>query len=353
MARWEASTLVRSTPDKVFEYLSNLERHAEWAGRRRLGTRRLEVVTPGPIGLGTRFRGISRLARLPGRSESVITIFERPRRLGFDTTIQLGPAKITLSHLYDLWPDGAVTRLTHRIQGPRALNLAGWGPARLWETKGWHRLQRDTAEGLEALRAAAERFARQGPRPLRRQRQRGRPVRQLVAFGLLAGAAAGYAMLARRGPAPHFHLITDWVIPAPPEEVWKLLSDSRTYPEWWSTVYLEVEVEGDGPAGVGSRAHFYTRGKLPYKLNWDVVTTEYDPPRGVAIQATGDFVGTGRWTIEPVLGGTRARLDWELVADQPAIRLLNPIARPLLEWNHRWAMDQGLAGIRSRLAVRH
>ena len=53
-------------------------------------------------------------------------------------------------------------------------------------------------------------------------------MRQTIAFGLLGGAAAIYTAWTLRSPAPRFHFITDWFIPAPPEEVWKLLSDPRT-----------------------------------------------------------------------------------------------------------------------------
>ena len=84
-----------------------------------------------------------------------------------------------------------------------------------------------------------------------------------------------------------------------------------------------------------------------------MLTTEVDPPRAIAVRATGDFVGTARWTIQPALGGSKVRLDWELVTEKPLLRLLNPIARPLLKWNHRWAMAQGEAGLRSRLATAH
>ena len=115
---------------------------------------------------------------------------------------------------------------------------------------------------------------------------------------------------------------------------------------------MQAEDDRAGPR-LGARYHYYTRGKLPYRLRWDAVTTEVDPPRAIALRATGDFVGRARWTIQPALGGSRAQLDWELVVEHPAIRLLNPIARPLLEWNHRWSMAQGEAGIRSRLTISH
>lgn len=354
MARWEASTLVRATPEKVFEYLSALEKQADWAKRQRLGLDKIEITTPGPIDVGTRFRSIQkRLLRPPRWNESVVTMFDRPRRIGFDTTLRLGPAKLGLSHLYDLVPDGGLTKVTHRIQGPRGLNLPGWGLGRLLSGRGWRRVQRQTIEGLDDFRDAAERFARLGERGIRRRRRREVPVRQVAALGLLAVAAGAYAAYTLRGTAPRFRFVTEWFVPAPPDQVWDLIADAQRYPEWWGSVFLDVQTDQDRPTGVGARARYCTRGKLFYKLRWEGVVTEYDPPRVIALRATGDFEGTGRWTIEPAIGGTRATYEWELAVENPAVRLLNPIARPLLEWNHRWAMAQGEAGIRSRLAVHH
>lgn len=354
MAHWEASTLVQATPEKVFEYLTNLDLQHQIDRRRGFGLHRLEPAAPGPLDLGSRFRAFQRsIFRRPGWRDSVVTVFERPRRFGFESTSKIGPARVRLENLYELWPEGGVTRLVHRVQGPHGLGLAGRGLARMIEKRGWDRAQRHTVQALDDLREAAERFVREADWPRRRRRAR-LPVRQLAAIGLLGAAAAGYAAYTLRGPAPHFRFVTEWFVPAAPEAVWQLLSDAQTYPEWWPTVYLDVRTEGGGPLPrVGARAHFFTRGKLPYKLNWDVVITEVDAPRTITLRATGDFVGEARWTIEPAIGGAHARLDWELIAEKPILRLLNPIARPLLEWNHRWAMAQGEAGIRSRLAVPH
>ncbi|HEX2171910.1 MAG TPA: SRPBCC family protein, partial [Dehalococcoidia bacterium] len=294
MARWEASTLVRAKPDKVFEYLSALDKQGEWTRRQSLGLGRLEVLTPGPIDVGTQFRSLQRRLLRPARwNDSRVTIFDRPRRIGFDTTIRIGPAKLGLTHLYDLVPDGGLTKVSHRIQGPWALNLPAHGLGRLLGGRGWQRIQRQTVEGLEDFRVAAERFARRGDLPIPRRKRRHPPVRQVAAFGLLALAAGVYAAKTLRGPAPHFRFVTEWFVPAPPDEVWKLIADARTFPEWWPSVFLEVETDGDRPVEVGSRARYHTKGKLPYHLYWESVITEYDPPRTLALRATGDFVGTG------------------------------------------------------------
>ena len=45
--------LVRADADAVFSYLTQIDRHAEWSGQERYGLEQMEMLTPGPVGLGT------------------------------------------------------------------------------------------------------------------------------------------------------------------------------------------------------------------------------------------------------------------------------------------------------------
>ena len=55
--------------------------------------------------------------------------------------------------------------------------------------------------------------------------------------------------------------------------------------------------------------------------------------------------GTGLWTLTPRDGGTHVRFDWRVLADRPLLRALTPLLRPLLRWNHAWAIARAMEGL--------
>jgi hypothetical protein len=141
-----------------------------------------------------------------------------------------------------------------------------------------------------------------------------------------------------------------WLVPASTDAVYELLSCPREYPEWWGDAFLTGE--GDpGPASPGKRAHLLTRGRLPYRLRWELTCVEAHAPTRLVSRIRGDFEGEGIWTLSPVDGGTRAVLEWRVDIRKPLVRHLTPVLRPLFAWNHRWAMRRGEAAITNVLAA--
>ena len=145
-----------------------------------------------------------------------------------------------------------------------------------------------------------------------------------------------------------YSFVDEWHVAAPLEAVYDLLSCPREYPDWWGDAFLEGE--GDpGPAAPGKRARLVTRGRLPYRLRWELVCAEADAPRRLVSHIDGDFVGEGIWTLTPVPDGTRAVLEWHIEVRKPLVRHLVPLLRPLFAWNHRWAMQRGQSPIHVRI----
>ncbi|MGO9752830.1 MAG: SRPBCC family protein [Solirubrobacteraceae bacterium] len=66
--------------------------------------------------------------------------------------------------------------------------------------------------------------------------------------------------------------------------------------------------------------------------------TELDRPRIVSGEVQGDLRGRGTWTLTPSPEGTHVRFDWRVYADRPLLRALTPLLRPLLRYNHNWAI---------------
>lgn len=105
--------------------------------------------------------------------------------------------------------------------------------------------------------------------------------------------------------------------------------------------------------GVGKLVQVKTRGWLPYRLSWSFVVTESDSPNGFTIEAFGDFVGTGVWTLWEEGKNTMVTFDWRIRAEKPLIQKLSFLLKPIFEANHRWAMSKGEESIRLEVRRRN
>lgn len=158
-----------------------------------------------------------------------------------------------------------------------------------------------------------------------------------------------------------YHFITSWHIPATPEEISEVLGDAEGLARWWPSVYLDVRVDEPGDAtGVGRLVSLYTKGWLPYTLRWQFRVTQVDAPRGFSLEAVGDFVGRGIWTLTPerMAGApegplTSVTYDWKIVAEKGVLKTFSRVIKPLFSANHHWAMAQGEKSLVLELARRH
>src|SRR6185312_4120017 len=177
-------------------------------------------------------------------------------------------------------------------------------------------------------------------------------VQRAVAAGILGVAAAGRA--ARHGAVAagralreraggEYVFVDEWDVAAPPAAVFDALADARTYPRWWTPVYLDVEADGPPRLGKVSRQHF--KGRLPYHLHTESTITRLEPPNVVEGDVTGDLRGRGTWTLTPTASGTHVRFDWRVLADRRLLRLLTPVLRPVFRWNHTWAIARAMEGL--------
>lgn len=150
-----------------------------------------------------------------------------------------------------------------------------------------------------------------------------------------------------------FRLTSEWTFDAKIEEVAAILDDVARLPDWWGDVYLAVELRAPGDAdGLGRVVAFHSRGWLPYTLRWSGRVVAADPPHSWTIEATGDLVGRGVWTLTQQGAAAHVRYDWDVLAEKPILRLLAPLLKPVFAWNHRWAMARGYRGLKSELQRR-
>jgi hypothetical protein len=140
--------------------------------------------------------------------------------------------------------------------------------------------------------------------------------------------------------------ITHWRVEASIEEVSEILDDAEALPRWWPSVYLAVRKLPDGVVDL------YTKGWLPYTLRWRFRVTENHRPSGFKLEAWGDLVGRGEWTLRQVGPVAEVDYDWRVRADKPILRYGSFILKPLFAANHRWAMARGEESLKLELLRR-
>ena len=139
-----------------------------------------------------------------------------------------------------------------------------------------------------------------------------------------------------------YHIVTEWRVKGTLKEVADVLNQATDLARWWPSVYLEVqEIEPGDEKGVGKVGRLYTKGWLPYTLRWTFRVTESSYPHGFALEASGDFVGRGVWTLEPRGEWVHVIYDWRISAEKPLLRTFSFLFKPIFSANHRWAMRMG------------
>ena len=140
--------------------------------------------------------------------------------------------------------------------------------------------------------------------------------------------------------SPSFAFRDGWDVAAPPAAVHDLLVDLEHYPDWWPQV---VAVASLGP----DDARVLCRSTLPYTL--DLVLHAVNRSPGVLeVGVSGDLLGSVRFALSPVDGGTR--LDFAQEVRVPGwLGALSYVAGPVLRWNHDRMMAGCRQGLRSRL----
>ena len=151
-----------------------------------------------------------------------------------------------------------------------------------------------------------------------------------------------------------YRFVTHWRVEAPREEVFAVLTDSESLTRWWPSVYRSVQPIGPPPGrdGVGKRLLLDTQGWLPYRLRWELRVVEHHHPSRLALEASGDFVGSGVWTLAQDGDATELQYEWAIRAHKPLLSYLSFLLKPVFALNHRWAMARGLESLELELERR-
>lgn len=149
-----------------------------------------------------------------------------------------------------------------------------------------------------------------------------------------------------------YRFLTIWQLEAPLAAVCQAIEDSLAWPEWWPGVEKVEELSAGDADGIGSVRRYTWKGRLPYRLTFDVQVTQMKLQTMVEGVASGDVEGIGRWSFANDGALTVARYEWQVRPAALWMRLLSPVASPLFRWNHDILMRQGGEGLARRLNAR-
>lgn len=118
-AEMDWSIVIGTSPEEVFDYLVDVNRHHEWAH----GDFRVEDVSDTPLKAGSTWTsyGFQPPKSPDHRNDVTVTALERPTRFAF-TALDKGEEYLTS---YTLVPDGAGTRLERTMDIPKPGGAAG------------------------------------------------------------------------------------------------------------------------------------------------------------------------------------------------------------------------------------
>ena len=152
---------------------------------------------------------------------------------------------------------------------------------------------------------------------------------------------------------PEYSLLTTWLLDSPREPVWEALHDQERWPSWWRGVEVAEEISRppDG-ADVGTVSRMVWRSLLPYRVEFEILTTRVERPALLEGRASGELAGTGRWRLYEQDGVTAVLYEWDVRTTKPWMNRLAPLLRPAFEWNHDWVMARGGEGIAALLGCR-
>ena len=111
MIEADGHATIGAPAERVFDVVADPTNEPRWLP----GAKAVEQITPGPVGLGTRFRGTYARA---GTVSLEVVEFDRPRRV----TLRAASRIVHFDDAIELRPDGDRTRLSaHMTARPRGL----------------------------------------------------------------------------------------------------------------------------------------------------------------------------------------------------------------------------------------
>ena len=131
---------------------------------------------------------------------------------------------------------------------------------------------------------------------------------------------------------------------AAPDELWAAMVSVDRFQAWWPWL-RRFDASGVARGEVWTAT---VQPPLPYRLTFDLLLTEVDAPRVVAVDVTGDIEGAARLEVSPRGEGSELHFTSELTPTNSILRAVAQVAAPVARYGHQWVLDTGLRQFRDR-----
>lgn len=108
MAKIERQITINAPVEKVFSYLADIPRHAEWAAHRL----QIQQTSGGPVGVGTTFTSLNHAMGREFQDELAVTELVPNTRIAFEANGKTGRFR----HYFVLQTEGMGTRVSKAIE---------------------------------------------------------------------------------------------------------------------------------------------------------------------------------------------------------------------------------------------
>jgi hypothetical protein len=150
----------------------------------------------------------------------------------------------------------------------------------------------------------------------------------------------------------HYMFETEWMIAAPIDDVFEVISHPEEYSSWWPSVKVSRLIKQGDAEGGGASAAYTIRSPLGYRMDFELKAIEVHRPTRFRGLVRGDLVGTGTHYLETVPDGTLVRFHWYVSTTKRWMNVLTPVARSAFGFAHRQVMYEGCEAMAEKLGAR-
>lgn len=150
----------------------------------------------------------------------------------------------------------------------------------------------------------------------------------------------------------HYQFESEWVLSAPIDRVFDVMTRPEEFSQWWSSVKNSRLIETGDSDGLGAKARYSIKSPLGYKMHFEMTVVDFDRPNRIHSLARGDLIGTGTHLFESRGESTAVTYLWYVSTTKRWMNVLEPVAKPLFAWAYHHAMREGCAGLAKHLGAR-